>query len=419
MLKWIQGGISSVTGIAEPEYGPECIHSCTTRVSNKQSFNEAVADDFKWQSPENTHVETSTFYFTDLKKGYNGFAQIIHSNIGGIHTTAQFTFKLYKYKNYDASKAGDFTLSEDELAEASKDFETIWTSTKLSNFRIEGKNFFADNLSIEWISDTEVHFKSAVNPASVIDLVFVQEAPSVKVGVDPHTYYGDNLEAPWGSMSHVFRPRNKVTGSIKTTTNSGAEIVLDKEYTKGMFVMALQGMKPHHAAKAWKFINFQNQHYSVVLMEFTTPKSYANTVVSIAIVAKDDKIVSVPVMNDCRMLELTTDDAGWGVPKSINFQLNGFDASLNDSEVETKGIAGLETFEISGTLTELTERVDVMNEMPQFVKNIVSGVAGTKPYIYQFYSQDLLLKLPNEEKPQTGPCWFETTYIVDEEVPQQ
>lgn len=32
MLKWIKGGISAVTGMAEPEYGKDYIHSVADRV---------------------------------------------------------------------------------------------------------------------------------------------------------------------------------------------------------------------------------------------------------------------------------------------------------------------------------------------------------------------------------------------------
>lgn len=34
-------------------------------------------------------------------------------------------------------------------------------------------------------------------------------------------------------------------------------------------------------------------------------------------------------------------------------------------------------------LVERADRVDVMGELPKFVKQIVAGASGTKPYIYQ------------------------------------
>ena len=38
---------------------------------------------------------------------------------------------------------------------------------------------------------------------------------------------------------------------------------------------------------------------------------------------------------------------------------------------------------IEGSLGPRVDKVDVMAEVPGFVKKIVAGAAGTKPYIYQ------------------------------------
>lgn len=46
MLKWIKGGISAVTGMAEPEYGKDYIHSVADRVKNKQPYRETSREDF-------------------------------------------------------------------------------------------------------------------------------------------------------------------------------------------------------------------------------------------------------------------------------------------------------------------------------------------------------------------------------------
>lgn len=76
--------------------------------------------DFEWLSPNYTNVETQTFYFTDLSNGNIGFAQIIHSNVMGLTTTAQFTFRLYNVKDKNIN---------------------LWTSTKLEDFEIKESNF--------------------------------------------------------------------------------------------------------------------------------------------------------------------------------------------------------------------------------------------------------------------------------------
>ena len=196
MLKWIKGGISAVTGIAEPEYGENYIHTVSKRLQNKQPYRPTTRDDFNWLAPEHTNVETVTFYFADLESGITGFAQIIHSCIMGLRTAAQFTFKIY-------------TSNDPEDL-------NIWTSTKLKNFRIDGPNFYADGLSLELSEDnSSYHLVSTVCSKSEVDLVIKRLSPGAKCGDDPSTYYGDNVEEPWGSIRHVFWPRNFISGTIK------------------------------------------------------------------------------------------------------------------------------------------------------------------------------------------------------------
>lgn len=456
MLKWIQGGISAVTGLAEPEYGKEYIHSVTERLEGKQPYREATTEDFNWKAPDFTNVETATFYFSDAKSGITGFAQIIHSNVLGMRTAAQFTFRIFNAK------------APEEL--------NLWTSTKLENFRTEGPNFYADDLSIELSEDGKTfHFISNVCDQSKIDVFFTKCTPGVKAGDDPTTYYGDNLEEPWGSMSHQFWPRNLVHGTMnlkievpqeddeedndeeddeqegdqsneneddheeeeeEEEESSESDYDSDSDYdddyeevekvyrdetvefseeepSYGMFVKAFQGMKPHHAAKAWNFAVTHSDENTVVIMEFITPKSYGNTKVSIGIITSKDDILAVTIDNDYQHLDSEIDEVGWDVPKSIKVVFNGIDSKLTDDEIANedsladsdKVVAVLE-----GPLTNLVERVDVMGEVPGFVKNIVSGVAGTKPFIYQYADEGFTLKV-NDGKKQKCFGWAEVTFI--------
>lgn len=442
-----------MTGIAEPEYGSDYIHSVTDRVKGKQPYRETSRQDMHWLTPEHTNVETVTFYFTDLKSGILGFAQIIHSNIIGIHTQAQFTFRIFN------SREGEGGLNR-------------WTSTKLENFRIEGPNFYADDLSVELDEDNKIYrFKSNVNEKSRVDLSFTRLTPGCKVGDDPSTYYGDNIEEPWGQMRHVFWPRNEVKGQIdlkvpvkdnsrggkvsQKNTNSGQSEEYQKKHeqqkkggeqeedTEGededeeegeledlsieftdenpalsMFVMAFQGMKPHHAAKAWNFLYFHSENHSAVLMEFITPKSYANTRVSVGIITSRNEVLSITTNNDVRHLNSALDSVGWNVPKNISVKFNGIKATVPDEKVAaiTNNSPELTqdtqlTASVEGRLENLVERIDVMNEIPSFVKSIVSGVAGTKPYIYQ-YADEFALQLEEAPK-EKGLSWAEVTFISE------
>lgn len=383
MFKWVQGGLSAVTGIAEPEYGPDYIHSVTDSVRDSQPFSKATLEDFHWVAPNFTNVETQTFYFTDLEKGLLGFAQVIHSNVVGIHTTAQFTFKVFN------TKTGKQT----------------WTSTKLEDFVIKGENFYAKDLKIEYDdASRSFHVVSNVNEDSIVDLTFVRVVEPTKIGKDGTTYYGDDVENPWGIMRHVFWPRNKVTGSIKTAQET---FEIDGY---SMFVMAIQGMKPHHAAATWNFLNYHSKDHSVVVMEFTTPKSYATTKVSVAIISNNEKVIATSIDNEVIHEKTHVDEEiGWPEPNAITFKLNGIDTAATDEEIKSQTFKKFNT-KVSGDLT-LIERVDVMNEIPTFVKNIVSGVVGTKPYIYQYWNP-MTLEI-NDDIKETSTGYVETTFISE------
>lgn len=371
MLKWVQSGLSAVAGLAEPEYGPDAIQPITKRIpkDSEKIYRSTKPEDFNWLSPNYTNVETQTFYFTDLKTKNVGFAQIIHSNIMGLTTTAQFTFRLFNPEDKNIN---------------------LWTSTKLNNFKTDGYNFYADDLSLEMIDNLKYILKSHVNKESIVEFEMERISDGIIFGDDGLTYYGEDPEQPWGSMRHVFWPRCKINGKIITKEK---EILIENGLT--MFVFALQGMKPHHAAKSWNFINFQSENYSAIQMEFTTPKSYGTTKVNIGIVVKDDKIIIGTINNQVTHSDSSIDEIGWPVPKKIEF-----DYIENDQEKA----------KVFGNLINLVERIDVMAEIPQFVKNIVSGVAGAKPYIYQFSNE---FEIDIDDVKENGLGFTEVTFICE------
>lgn len=398
MWKLVQSGLSVVAGTAEPEYGPDSIHPVGyDNKDNELPYKSLTIDDLKYVSPNHTNVETQTFYFEDSK--HAGLAQVIHSNVIGLHTTAQFTFKIF-----EKSKPQDF----------------IWTSTKLENFSIEnGTDFKANNLSIILKKDTidTYQIDSSVNQLTEVHLTVKRIGDSIKFGKDGTTYYGTDIENPWGSMRHIFWPRCNVNGNIilrdvkpgqdlEELEENEIEYIVKENVTINngltMYVMALQGMKPHHAAATWDFLNYQSDKYSVVVMEFTTPPSYNKTKVSVAMVVDSEgKTLLGSMNNETKHLESKIDEtSGWNVPSKISYIIKD----------EKNGLQA----EVVGELKNLCERVDVMAEIPQFVKNIVSGVAGTKPYIYQFSNMmDLTItKNGKVEATDKGYAYTESTFIT-------
>ncbi|KAK9457408.1 oxidative stress survival, Svf1-like protein [Dipodascopsis uninucleata] len=379
MLKWVQSGLSAVAGTAEPIYGPEALHSVTKQVAEGENpFSEVTKEDLEWRNLSYTNVETQTFYLTTTT-GHICFVQVILSNLAGIHTTAQFTCRIYH---------------------PDKPEESVWTSTHLNEFQVsENKlNFSADNLSIQLSDDLKTYtIKSRVNDKSLVDIVITREAPGFKVGKDGTTKFGTDIQNPWGSMRHVFWPRATVTGKISV---NGKELEVSGH---AMYVMALQGMKPHHAAARWNFVNFQGPTTSAVMMEFTTPPSYGSQTVNVGAIARNDQLLGATIFNSAEHTKVKSDDAnGWPEPTDIKFVWKGKSPD-NATEVEAT---------VEGSIPNLVERVDVMAEIPAFVKKVVAGVAGTKPYIYQYSNpQSIKVTFGDETYEEAGHMYNEATFI--------
>lgn len=187
-------------------------------------------------------------------------------------------------------------------------------------------------------------------------------------------------------------------------------------------------MKPHHAAAKWSFADFQSPTYSAIMMEYTTPPSYGSTVVNVGGIVKDGEIIYAGVTNTAEHTESKEDkETEWPEPKAVKFTWRG----------KTKGGEDVSA-ELAGSLGERLDKVDVMAKVPGFVKTLVGGLVGTKPYIYQVrlapsfhrasksclppwltcvtqYSpqQNLALKIKigNEEKVEEGQLFSEATFI--------
>jgi Svf1-like C-terminal lipocalin-like domain/Svf1-like N-terminal lipocalin domain len=189
----------------------------------------------------------------------------------------------------------------------------------------------------------------------------------LKIG-DSYSYYGEDHNNPWGYMRHIFWPRTHVTGSVIANGH-----VIDVKGL-GMYVHAVQGMKPHHCANKWNFGNFQGKNVSAVMWEFVTPPSYGSQVVNIGGIVKEDGTLVAAMVENAAIHPTTKKDpeTGWDAPTSLELSWMG----------QTKD--GVEvTATTESDLEHLVERVDVLAEIPPIIKAFIAGVAGTKPFIYQ------------------------------------
>ncbi|OQE80198.1 hypothetical protein PENNAL_c0047G00672, partial [Penicillium nalgiovense] len=157
-------------------------------------------------------------------------------------------------------------------------------------------------------------------------------------------------------------------------------------------------------AARWNFINFQTPTYSAIMMEYTTPPSYGSTTVNVGGIVKEGEVIYAGTTNSVAHTETGQDEGtDWPAPKSIKWEWSG----------KTTGNKAL-TAEVNGALGSRLDRIDVMAEVPGFIKSIAGSVAGTRPYIFQYSPQEKLslkLKLGDEEITEEGTMFSESTFI--------
>ena len=138
-------------------------------------------------------------------------------------------------------------------------------------------------------------------------------------------------------------------------------------------------------------------------MSFETPVSYGPTTVNVGCIIKDGKILFASSADSSVTHTAVKGDPenDWPEPSAVKFTWSG------KTEDGKEASALLE-----GELGERTDRVDVMGEVPKFVKQIVAGAAGTKPYIYQYVPRmTLKVTVGGEVVEEEGQLFMEATFI--------
>lgn len=140
-------------------------------------------------------------------------------------------------------------------------------------------------------------------------------------------------------------------------------------------------------------------------MQYKTPPSYGSTVVNVGGIAKDGTIIAAGSSNACTHVTTLGDlETDWPAPTAIKFAWGG--KTKDGQEVNAV---------VEGPLGERLDRVDVMAEVPTFLKAIAGNLVGTRPYIYQSAPRDLHLKLKigGEEVEEKGTLFYEATFISE------
>ncbi|MCJ1472504.1 putative cell survival pathways protein [Lambiella insularis] len=291
-------------------------------------------------------------FYLMADSGHIAMAQVIYSNVAGLRTTCQFNTKVY----YPDGKTPN-----------------LWSSDPLDNYGFDDAQlcFYADSCAVDLSEDgTFYSIKSATNESSIVNLKVTRKTPGFQVGRDGKSYFGTDPERPWGSMRHAFWPRCDVE------------------------------------AARWNFVNFQSPTYSAVMMEYTTPPSYGSSVVNVGGLTSDNDIICAGSSNSASHLDIKDDpDNEWPEPAVVKYEWSG--TSKEGQPV---------TAELAGNLGIRLDKIDVMAQVPGFVKAIIGGVAGTKPYIYQYAPQQRLklkLNIGGKETAEEGVLFSEAVFISE------
>lgn len=311
------------------------------------------------------------------------------------YPTIQFTFKLFN------PRTGEKT----------------WRSVNVSNFvtpppDLDKRSSKSDEFTITHAdapgTDYPELYTITANLTEDVKISLEVRRPAAahgfKVGKGPdggYSYFGADAAQPEGNVVHHFWPLTKTSGEIIL---NGKALAIDGP---GMFVHAIQGMRPNLVASRWNFAHFQSPAHggvSAVQMEFTTTNAYGRkgagsgyVSVNVGGIVIGGKLATVtaetkwPDEAQPEKADLVSraqhvngvhdPETGYPQPTGLVFRWAA-PSVLPDAPGVVEGTLTLDV----GSPSEpkgLIEKVDVLAEIPTVVKAVVNYVAGTKPYIYQ------------------------------------
>lgn len=318
------------------------------------------------------------------------------------YPTIQFTFKLFN----PATK------------------ELIWKSVNVTNFvtpppGLDKRSSKADEFTVTYKStpgsDHPESYTIRANLAADLQLSFdisrPASVPGWKIGKGPkggYSYFGNDPTKAEGYVIHRIWPHFIGSGHVihagKASTLRGP----------GVFLHAIQGMRPNLVASSWNFANFQSEQHggvSAIQMEFKTCDSHGrkgtgsggvwvnvgSLVVGgklVAVTAEtkwpDEEPVDGEVFSRTTHLNPVLDPAtSYKQPTEILFQWQG-KSLLADSTGPVKAKLLVDVGDVDHP-KGLIEKVDILAEIPYVIKMAVNYVAGTKPYIYQVSRSSIMM----------------------------
>jgi len=297
----------------------------------------------------------------------------------------------------------------------------VWKSVTVTNFKVapsdklDKRSCKSDQITVtvDPATPTKYQIQAKFDDEVQVSLEYDQLCPGFKLGAGPKggmTYFGQLSPKPTpagdapdyaaggdGYCVHRILPRCAVSGIVRV----GGDVV-DLAGSRGVFIHAIQGLRPNLLAAKWNFCNLQtlaaegDDAVSLILMEFTTPPGYGSKVVTVGSVVVGDKLVCVSAGGSgvvggaqAQHLDSVVDaETGYAAPGSIKFSWEGArledgkPAGGSDQKVHATVQYDLVTDKASYATQGLVEKVDVLGQIPYLIRKFVNYAAGTKPYIY-------------------------------------
>lgn len=456
MSSWLWGSTPDPAAVEAATHNPN--FKPVSDTPQDQLFGELTPTDLSWVQAGGFTTETYTWY-SILPDGALVSAQIIHSAIGIPFPQIQVTFKLYNPTT--GAK--------------------IWKSVSVSKFvspapkSNDKRTCKSDQLAIDFVTlpngDEKFVLDITYDAEVQLSWSFVRPAASKgwKIGSGPQggkSIFGlqpppTPSAEPDGYVFHAFWPVAKTEGVILANGQ-----VIDGA-GQGMFIHAIQGMRPNLVASKWNFANFQSDKVTAIMMEFTTIASYGDPdessaekdpanpaatkrhplAVTIGSVSVGGRLTSVvaatrgrpgkPLMDKTADEHLTAfvqhakptpdPDTGYNVPTEIAYHWDGPALSADSTpkalpqNVKADVVVDLKAPYPSIDAPALVDKVDVLAEIPYLVKKIISYAAGLKPYVYQTISKATLTielpeavgELPAGASNVEGTLFEEHTYLYE------
>ena len=207
-----------------------------------------------------------------------------------------------------------------------------------------------------------------------------------------------------GFIEMKFIPQGKCRGTIKIDGKS-----FDFKGV-GVCLRQYQGVKPHVTTKRWNCSYFcenvtkiDQPIRSLFMIQMQSSPAYNGEVINYgyyfdgkklrAVTSKDNEIIYSKIKCDR--------ETGYCVPEHFDYRWNGVD-------MEGKLFKAV----VSGTPSSRIARIDLLENLPMFLRKIVESLCPARPYIYQTLNQSVKAEINGESL--EGTLFQEFSFLLED-----